>query len=151
MRSVFTFLASGFGVGYTPYFPGTAGSILALIIYLILHRVFSSLGYLVFLSFFILGGVWVSQEAEKVFQKKDHSFIVIDEMAGMLLSLLFVPFKFRLILLAFILFRAIDISKPFKLEKLERLPGGWGIMADDLVSGGMTCVLVWLSRIMFKW
>ena len=78
-------------------------------------------------------GVWVAGEAEQLFGKKDASPIVIDEIAGMLLTYCAVPIALLPLLAGFVCFRFFDIYKP--LPQLERLPGGWGIMLDDLFAG----------------
>jgi len=78
-------------------------------------------------------GVWIAREAEQLFGSKDASPIVIDEIAGMLLTYYAVPVALVPLLGGFVCFRVFDIWKP--LPQLERLPGGWGIMLDDLVAG----------------
>lgn len=66
---------------------------------------------------------------------KDHNRVVIDEVAGMCITLLFVPLKWQYTLIGLVLFRFFDILKPFGIRKLEELPGGWGVMADDVLAG----------------
>lgn len=66
---------------------------------------------------------------------KDHNRVVIDEVAGMCITLLFVPLKWQYTLIGLVLFRFFDILKPFGIRKLEKLPGGWGVMADDVLAG----------------
>ncbi|MEL6867415.1 MAG: phosphatidylglycerophosphatase A, partial [Bacteroidota bacterium] len=72
----------------------------------------------------------------------DPSKVVIDEMAGMWISLLWLPFSPLLLLLAFLLFRAFDIGKPFYIRQMEKLPSGWGIMMDDVLAGVYTNLLL---------
>jgi phosphatidylglycerophosphatase A len=79
-------------------------------------------------------GIWSSGKLEKDWGK-DSSKIVIDEVAGMCVSLLFLPTAVKYIFAAFILFRFFDITKPLYIRRLEKLPLGWGVMADDLLSG----------------
>jgi len=79
-------------------------------------------------------GIWASGEVEKDWGK-DSSKVVIDEAAGMCVSLLFLPTKVKYVFAAFILFRFFDIAKPLYIRRLEKLPRGWGVMADDLLSG----------------
>ena len=74
-------------------------------------------------------------EAEKVFKKKDSRLIVIDEMAGFLVTLFLIPWNAKSIAAGFFLFRLIDIVKPFPIRRLERLPGGWGVVTDDVLAG----------------
>lgn len=84
--------------------------------------------------------------------KKDASCIVIDEVCGMLLSLIFLPYNIKIVVLAFILFRILDALKPFPLDRLQRLKGGPGIMADDLVAGLYTNIIlqIVLKLVSFK-
>jgi len=86
-------------------------------------------------------GVWSSGIVEQ-FWGKDPSRVVIDEAAGMCISLLFLPANVKYLLCGFILFRFFDIVKPLYIRKMELLPGGWGIMADDVLAGIYTNVLL---------
>ncbi len=80
--------------------------------------------------------VWVSGEAERLFNKKDSSQIVIDEMAGMSVTLFIVPWTVTSVVVGFLLFRIMDIVKPFPIRRLEsELSGGWGVVGDDLLAG----------------
>lgn len=129
IKTVSTF----FYVGYLPLIPGTFGSLAGVFLFYIM-RGSSFTHALVTLLLFWLGFL-VSGKAEKLFQRKDPSFVVIDEVSGMLLSLLFIPFDSRFIILAFILFRLFDTLKPYPIDKLQDLKGSRGIMCDDLVAG----------------
>jgi phosphatidylglycerophosphatase A len=125
-------LATGLGSGYIPYFPGTWGSIFALVIY-----IFVALNDFIWLiicivTFFI--GTWVSQAVESD-KGKDPGIVVIDEFVGQWVTLLFLPRIPLVFISGFFLFRIIDILKPFPARKMEDLKGGPGIMLDDLVSG----------------
>jgi phosphatidylglycerophosphatase A len=86
-------------------------------------------------------GVWSSGVVEKLWGK-DPSRVVIDEVSGMAISLLFVPVSVKYLLFALILFRFFDIAKPMFIRKMESLPGGWGIMADDVLAGIYANILV---------
>lgn len=86
-------------------------------------------------------GVWSSAIVETVWGK-DPSRVVIDEVAGMCISLLFLPVSVKYLLCALILFRFFDIAKPLFIRKMELLPGGWGIMADDVLAGIYTNIIV---------
>ena len=88
-----------------------------------------------------LAGVWSSSIVEKVWGK-DPSKVVIDEVAGMAVSLLFLPVNAKYLIAAFILFRFFDILKPLLIRKMEELPAGWGIMADDVLAGVYTNLLL---------
>jgi phosphatidylglycerophosphatase A len=134
------FLATGLGTGYSPVAPGTAGSLLALPALWFLHpggSVFLLLG----LGLLFPLGVWASTRVEREEVRKgrkaDPSIVNIDEIIGMGTSVLFLPGSAsRLWLIAgFMLFRFFDIVKPFPIDRSQRLPGGWGIMTDDLIAG----------------
>jgi len=86
-------------------------------------------------------GVWSSSIVETDWGK-DPSKVVIDEVAGMAVSLLFLPVNVKYLIVAFILFRFFDITKPMFIRKMEQLPAGWGIMADDVLAGIYTNVLL---------
>jgi phosphatidylglycerophosphatase A len=88
-----------------------------------------------------LAGVWSSSIVETIWGK-DPSKVVIDEVAGMCVALLFLPVSVKYLLSAFILFRFFDIVKPLYIKRLERLPKGWGIMFDDVLAGAYTNILV---------
>jgi len=85
-------------------------------------------------STIILVGIWSSGEVEKIWGK-DNQRIVIDEVAGMCISLLWIPVQLPYLLIAFLLFRFFDIAKPLLIKKVEKLPGGWGVMLDDILAG----------------
>ena len=82
----------------------------------------------------IIIGIWSSNVVEKDWGK-DSSRVVIDEVAGMCISLLFVPITIQWIVIALVLFRFFDIVKPVYIRKAEALPGGWGVMTDDILAG----------------
>jgi len=88
-----------------------------------------------------LAGVWSSSVVEAIWGK-DPSKVVIDEVAGMAIGLLFLPVNVKYLLCAFILFRFFDIVKPFYIRKMEDLPSGWGIMADDVLAGVYTNIIL---------
>jgi len=97
-----------------------------------------SLGITIFIT---LTGVWSSSMVEPIWGK-DPSKVVIDEVAGMAISLLFIPVSVKYLLCAFILFRFFDIVKPLYIRKTEALPSGWGVMVDDVLAGVYTNVLL---------
>jgi phosphatidylglycerophosphatase A len=86
-------------------------------------------------------GVIVSNNVDAVWGK-DSSKVVIDEVAGMMVTLLFIPISWKSILIGLILFRLFDITKPLFIKRLEKLPKGWGVMADDLLAGIYSNVLL---------
>ena len=102
--------------------------------------------YILMLAGGVALGIWVAGEAEQLFGEKDAAPIVIDEIAGMLLTYCAVPVAWLPLVVGFLSFRFFDICKP--LPQLERLPGGWGIMLDDLFAGLLAHVCVRLSLIL---
>lgn len=129
------FFATGAYVGYSPFAPGTFGSLWGIFLYyqfLELQPLFYV--FITLVLFFV--GIRIADRAEKVLGKKDDQKIVIDEVSGMMFSLIFIPKKLELIIAAFVLFRIFDIFKPIK--RLEKIKGGMGIMADDLFAGVLT-------------
>jgi phosphatidylglycerophosphatase A len=129
-----TVLATGFGSGYSPVAPGTAGSIVGLLLFWPLARLDSWLQLAATLALFPAGVLASSRVARRV-ADKDPGIVVVDEIVGMWISLLFLPFNLASAALGFLLFRAMDIVKPYPARDLERLRGGWGIMADDVMAG----------------
>ncbi|MBI4684819.1 MAG: phosphatidylglycerophosphatase A [Nitrospirae bacterium] len=119
------------GIGYFPFAPGTAGSLAGLLVIAFLKP---SQPFHIGLSvFFVTIGIMSSAHAEELFGTKDPGCIVIDEFAGTIVSLLFLPQGWGYLISAFILFRFFDITKPPPLRMIERnFKGGWAVMADDI-------------------
>ncbi|MBE8215522.1 MAG: phosphatidylglycerophosphatase A [Endozoicomonadaceae bacterium] len=136
-------LACGFGSGLSPA-PGTAGSLLAGLLWCWPISQLSTIEYILLLSFCSLLGVWLCGYTSNSLQVSDHPAIVWDEFCGYWLTMLFVPFSLKWGLVGFILFRLFDIFKPWPIHVLERLPGGWGIMADDLAAGILAGIVLQL-------
>lgn len=139
-----------FYVGYLPFIPGTFGSIAGIIIFFLLRNNFFLYLWLTWLV--MLLGFLVAGEAEKIFGKKDAGCIVIDEASGMLLSLAFIPYDIRLVIIAFGLFRILDALKPYPAGVLQNLKGSLGVMSDDLVAALYTNIIlqVVLRGVSFK-
>ena len=135
MRALITLLSTGCYVGYTPRAPGTAGSILGLGL---VWALTGPLGltvpyYLLATALFFVLGIWVSSRAEPLFGH-DGPRIVIDEIAGVLIVFAAMPFDLFTVVAGFVLFRVLDIWKPFPCDRVQRLPGGLGVMMDDAVA-----------------
>lgn len=125
---------SAFGLGYAPTAPGTFASAAAALLYLYVPAIREP-GLLVPLILFSVAlGVWAGGVMEKEYGE-DPSQAVIDEVAGQWISLLFIPFSPLTVLLSFILFRLFDVLKPGPVDRAQNLPGGWGIMTDDVLAG----------------
>jgi phosphatidylglycerophosphatase A len=127
-------IAAGFGAGYAPMAPGTAGTLVAIPIFLILSLIPSPLYELTILTFFFLAS-WISGEAQKSWGRKDHPRIVIDEIMGYLITMFWLPKTTLFIILGFFLFRFFDIVKPPPIRLLERARGGFGVVLDDVMAG----------------
>ena len=127
-------IATALGAGYAPKAPGTAGSAVGLLLWLLLPHVLWI--QLVAIAIVSAAGIWSGSVAERHFGRRDPGQVVVDEVAGMMVTCVLNPLAGPgSMLAAFVLFRAADIVKPFPVNRLERLPGGWGIMADDLLAG----------------
>ena len=135
MRRFFLLLATGFGVGYSPIAPGTLGTLVAIPIYYFLSEISSPLYEITIVGFFFLS-VWISENAERYFGKKDDQRIVIDEIIGFLITMLWIPKTILFIIIGFFLFRFFDILKPFPIRHLEKkFKGGYGVVLDDVLGG----------------
>jgi phosphatidylglycerophosphatase A len=133
-------LGTFFYAGYLPLIPGTFASAVGLGLYYFIKD--NPATYLILTSFLIILGFIISGRAEKIFNKKDHRSIVIDEVCGMLLSLLFIPFDPRFAIIAFFVFRLLDTVKPYPANRLQELKGSAGVMSDDIVAGLYTNVIL---------
>lgn len=128
-------MATGFGSGLVPFAPGTAGTLVGILIYLSLSRLSWTL-YLVFVVTITFLACYVSREVEKIFEEKDPPRVVIDEIIGFQWSMFLITPTVLHVFAGFILFRFFDILKVFPAGYFQRsLPGGWGIVMDDVVAG----------------
>jgi len=144
MKIVWRIVASFFGLGFFPVAPGTLASLAIVLLYrYLLYGLASPYVQSIFLGLLVLG-VPAAAAYSSERQKTDPRQVVIDEAAGQLLVFLFVSPDWTLLVIGFLLFRLFDIVKPFPIRKLEGLPGGWGIMADDIAAALMAKVLLHL-------
>jgi phosphatidylglycerophosphatase A len=127
-------VATGLGSGYSPFAPGTAGSIVGLLLFLPLAGV-TWPAQLAAIAAVTLVGALAAGRVARGMGRKDPGLVVVDEVAGQWITFLALPFTPVIALAGFLLFRVMDIVKPWPARDLERLPGGWGIMADDLAAG----------------
>ena len=143
-------MATVCGAGRAPIAPGTVASAITVVVLAVVPFTPPALaGFLVVVT---LGGVWASQRAERTLAAgKDPGSIVIDEVAGMTLSVLLLPPTWPVLIAGFVLFRIFDVVKPFPANVSQRLPGGVGVMADDLIAGAYALVILMGSRRMFGW
>lgn len=138
MRTIVLALATVGGVGYFPVASGTAGSLVALPLLpgLALVRERSTGLYAAVVIALVIVAVWAAGRAEEVLGGRDHSCIVVDEVAGMVVAGIFVPGTWAAAALAFVLFRVFDVAKPFPARRIDRkVHGGLGVVGDDLVAG----------------
>jgi phosphatidylglycerophosphatase A len=127
-------IGSAFGLGYAPFAPGTVASAAAAVIYFFIRALHNPLVLMPVILVSTALGVWASGVMEEEYGE-DPSQAVIDEVAGQWLALAFLPATPLVVLLAFVLFRFFDILKPGPIDSAQRLPGGWGIMTDDVLAG----------------
>jgi phosphatidylglycerophosphatase A len=140
-------VASALGAGYAPVASGTVGSLVTVVAVWLLPltslRIAGALGVVLVI------GIWAGSRVERLLGRKDPGVIVIDEVAGMLLSVILLPRTIPVLATAFLLFRLFDIWKPFPARESQALSGGMGVMVDDLVAGLYTLVLVMGARALF--
>ncbi len=129
------FIATCGYTGYFPFAPGTVGSAVGVVLYLILHAVGSPWAMGLTIVGATVVGIWAAGVVELNQKKEDPSIVVVDELAGMLLSFWLIPLSWLGIVIGFFVFRLLDIIKPFPCRQAERLGGGLGIMTDDLMAG----------------
>ena len=152
MRTLVVLVATAGGVGYAPVASGTFGSLVAAPLLPLLAglRAISPATYAIAVVGIIVVAIWAAGRAETIFGGKDHSYIVVDEVAGLVVAGLFVPGTWLATGLAFVLFRLFDVVKPFPANVFDqRVRGGLGVVGDDLIAGiyaglGARLVLRWL-------
>jgi phosphatidylglycerophosphatase A len=133
-RGFILFISQGAYAGRFPVAPGTAGTVVGLLLFLVIKSLAPG-WYLSICVFLFLVGTWAAGRAEKVLGCTDCPSIVIDEIAGYIVAMFMVPTSWGFIIAGFILFRAFDIVKPWPLKRLQDLHGGPGVMLDDIGAG----------------
>ena len=144
-------IATWFGCGYAPAAPGTAGSLAALAIGILLHEYagFTGWHFLVLAAVLFVPATWAATITAEVTHLKDPQIVVVDEVLGQWIALAGArTLNWKSYLAAFALFRLFDIWKPPPVRQLERLPGGTGIMADDLMAGVYGAAVLWVLRVL---
>ena len=148
MRVLGLLIATAGGAGYAPIAPGTAGSAVGLLVLVGIRMLPATFELPILIGLTFLG-VWAATIGEREAGHEDPGLVVIDEVAGMLVTMLWVPLTVYTAGIGFFAFRILDIVKPFPAGAAERLPSGLGIMADDLVAGAYAGLvlhtLVWLA------
>jgi phosphatidylglycerophosphatase A len=128
-------VATAAGIGFVPFAPGTFGSIPGLVLALAARAFGPWWLEGLFVVVLFAAGVWAAQAAETHFGRIDPGPVVIDEVVGMLITTLFLPLSWAGWLVGFLVFRVCDVIKPFPAGRAERLPGGFGVMCDDVLAG----------------
>jgi phosphatidylglycerophosphatase A len=137
------------GAGRAPVAPGTVASALTVVFLWLVP--FSRPALVVFFLAVTIVGTWAADRAERALGTKDPGAIVIDEVAGMTLSVLGLPLSVPVLAVAFVLFRVFDVVKPFPAGRAQALPGGAGVMVDDLLAGLYALVLTAALRALLGW
>jgi phosphatidylglycerophosphatase A len=129
------FLATGFFVGTVPVAPGTFGSIIGLPLCFLISRLHILLA-IICAVLFIFFAIWIATAAEQVLKKEDAGEIVIDEIAGLMVTFIGLPFTLKTMIAGFVIFRVFDILKPFPIRTFEKkVAGGLGVVLDDVLAG----------------
>lgn len=150
MDRLFLFIATGAYSGYLPKAPGTWGSAFAVPLWLLLFQHLSLSMYLGLVAALFVLGVFSAGAAEKIVDRGDPGFVVIDEIVGQLIALCLVPASPIAVIVAFLLFRLFDIKKPLLVGWCDtHLHGGLGIMLDDVVAGIFAFVVMQILLVVF--
>jgi phosphatidylglycerophosphatase A len=142
-------VASVGGAGYAPIASGTVGSFVAAIALWLIP--FSPTALLATLVVVTIAGVWAGSRVERALDAKDPGVIVIDEVAGMFLAVLFLPRTLPVLASAFLLFRLFDIWKPYPARQIQALHGGLGVMLDDLIAGAYALAVLVIAHAVVGW
>ena len=152
------FLFTVFYAGYSPLAPGTAGTLVAMALYIAENIIFSgsdpdllNIVNLIILAVMVYPAVKLGDYAEKFYNSKDPQTVVLDEVIGYWVSVLFIPFSLSNALIAFMLFRMFDIIKPFPARGLQSLTGGLGILIDDIIAGTYALIVMHIAVYFFTY
>ena len=149
MNLVYRLIATGLFVGKIPVAPATFGSLWAVPLVLITGT--SGPDYYITLAALLVIGVVAAGRVSEEVGEKDPREVVIDEIVALYLSFATFPLNWKVLLAGFLLFRFYDIVKPFPARRLESMPGGWGIVADDMVAGAYTWVTLNVLSLLIAW
>jgi len=137
------FIASGFGTGFSKFAPGTIGTLVAVPFAIFFNYNFNSIFYLFFILFLIFYGSFICYEIQQFYKESDPSWIVYDEIVGFLIATYTIKITFWNYLLAFMIFRFLDITKPLYIKKIEeKLNCGFDVMLDDCLAGLYTLIIL---------
>ncbi|HMJ60313.1 MAG TPA: phosphatidylglycerophosphatase A [Bryobacteraceae bacterium] len=141
-------IATWFGCGYFPWGPGTIGALAGLLIAMALHSYLGAgrLALLAAILVLLAPAIWASTNTARIVAKSDPGIVVVDEVLGQWTTLLGAAvFNWKALLAGFILFRVFDIWKPWPVRQFEKLPGGTGIVADDLAAGIYAALILYIG------
>ncbi len=145
LRNPVHFLAFGFGSGLFAKAPGTAGTLLGILAWMFLVNL-SLVTYIIVIVIAALAGIYFCGKTARDLNVHDHSGIVWDEIVGIWLAMILVPVTWGWIFVSFLLFRFFDILKPWPISWIDKnISGGIGIMADDLLAGGFTAIILYVA------
>jgi phosphatidylglycerophosphatase A len=133
-KTLSRFIATVGFVGYSPLAPGTAGSLVATLAFMLMPTYLPHVPFMLGSIALFLLAVWAADRHASV-NNPDPSEVVIDEVMGMVVAIAFLPLTPTVLIASFLLFRVFDIAKPFPVRQFEKLPGGWGIVMDDVMAG----------------
>jgi phosphatidylglycerophosphatase A len=152
LRRLGVFIATCGYIGYAPVAPGTFGSAVGLAVYYVVRRQGSTAIELGAIAVLLAVGLWAATEAEHHFGGIDPGPVVIDEVIGMLVTLALLPVGIGGAIVGFLVFRVLDIVKPWPARRLEHLPGGFGIILDDVMAGVYgNIIMMLLVRMLPAW
>ncbi len=150
MKRLGVLIATAGGAGYFPIAPGTVGSAVGIVVYWVTRHL-DPIWQVMLLVAVSIVGTWASTVAAKHFGREDPGYVVIDEVAGQLMTLLLLDVGLIGAFLGFLIFRVLDIIKPWPAGRFEAFPGGIGIMADDLMAGAYGWILLWGAVSFVPW
>lgn len=148
MNRLAIMIATWFGCGYFPWGPGTIGSLAGLLIAMALHFYLGAgrLTLLIATLVLLAPAIWAATHTARIVAKPDPGIVVVDEVLGQWTTLLGATvFSWKTLVAAFILFRLFDIWKPWPVRQFEKLPGGTGIVTDDLAAGIYAALILYIG------
>jgi len=154
MNCLYNLISTVLGIGYCPIAPGTAASFVVLLIYWFVPEINHSLLLAIIIFLFFIGVLSATRTEADTIKKfgsikgNDPSKIVIDEAIGVLIAIFAIPKTITFVIVAFVLFRIFDILKPFLINASQKIPRGWGIVIDDVISGIYANILIQLYIIL---
>lgn len=151
MNKFIQILSSFFGLGYAPIAPGTFGSLGGVLLYFIMVGIgLSAFSYFFVCIILVFLSIFIANQAERIIMKKDPSQIVIDEVVGIPITMFLIPLSWTTLTIGFVLNRLLDIWKPFPAKQAQLLPGGWGIVLDDVISSIYANIILKSGLLLFS-